>query len=139
MIEVLDYFYKKYPVLAKNYPRWIILSFLDKNENNIIIEREKGIIKGAAIFFDVEDDVILDILNGNINITKPEDIQSMIKRKGNNIHFILCAAEGTKYILRGIKKIILQKKPTSISWWKPDMSKIVFLKLKEGELCHKQY
>lgn len=138
MIEVLNYIYKKYPLLLETYPRWILLSFLDRNPDKIIIEKEYGVIKGIAIFLEIDDDSLLDIINGDINIVNPTDITELLNKKGDNIHFILCATDSMKYILRGLRKVIKQKNPLSISWWKPDMSKVSFIKMK-GELCHKQY
>lgn len=138
MIEVLNFLYKKYPLLFEAYPKWILLSFLDKNPDKIVVEKEFGLIKGVAILLEVNDGALLGIVNGDINITKPNDIKFLIKEKGKNVHFIICATEGMKYILRGLKKVIKQKDPSSISWWNPSMSKISFIKMK-GELCHQQH
>lgn len=136
MIEVLDYLYRKYPLLLETYPRWILLSFLDRNPDKVVIEKEYGIIKGVAIFLEIDDDSLLDIINGDINVSDSIDIRMLLNRKGDNVHFICCATDGIKYILRGLKKVIKQKNPSSVSWWNPSMSRISFIKMK-GELCHR--
>ncbi len=138
MIQVLNFIYKKYPLLLEAYPKWMLLSFIDRNPDKIIVEKEYGVVNGVAIFLEINDDALLDIVNGDVSITNSDDIKLLLNRKGNNIHFILCAAESMKYILRGLKKVIKRNNPSSVSWWNPSMSKISFIKM-GGALCHRQH
>ena len=112
MIEVLDYIYKNHT--AMRLPQWRLLSLLDRYEKNIIIEKENGIIIGAAIYVRLDDETLIKVMEDSSLLRRIHDYSVDWGREGDNIHFIGLVANGIRPILRGLKKI---KNYRTISWF----------------------
>lgn len=137
MIEVLKYIYQKYPTMR--LPRWRALSLLDRYEKNIIVERENGIIIGAAIYIRVDDETLSEIMEDSSLLRRIHDYSKDWGKDGDNIHFIGLVANGIKPILRGLRSI---KNYKTVSWYNQDNSEFFIMdnkktfcsviKMKEG-------
>ena len=72
---------------------------------------------------------------GVISLKDPEVIVKVLEEDGDNIHFIGVLADGLKTVLRGLREVIRKENPKTISWFKPEMDRVHFIKL-GGQLCH---
>ena len=122
MIEVCNYIYHNYPEFRDLYAKWEILSFLDRNERNVLTINEGNKIKGVALFFSLTDEALKKIRTGDLDLNKPEDIKEAKREKGDNIYITLVLAQGYKTIKKGIKKLF--KKAKRVCWHEPDMSRL---------------
>src|SRR3990167_239803 len=129
MIEVLDYINKKYSTMR--LPRWRLLSLLDRYEKNIIIEKENGIIIGAAIYVRLDDETLIKVMEDSSLLRRIHDYSMSWGQEGDNIHFIGLVANGIRPILRGLKKI---KNYRTISWYNKDNSEF-FIMNKDKTFC----
>ena len=115
MIEVLDYIYEKYPTMR--LPRWRALSLLDRYEKNIIVEKENGIIIGAAIYVRIDDETLVKIMEDSSLLRRIHDYSKDWGKEGDNIHFVGLVANGIKPILRGLRNL---KDYKTVSWFNQD-------------------
>ena len=136
MLELAKWIYENYPGMKRMMPFWKFLSILDRYEDRIaVIEDENGKFKGAAIYVRLTDEVLNDILLGNLSMTSVEDMEEILAEEGKNIHFIRVIADGPRTILKGLKQVIAKENPDTVSWYKPDMDGIHFV-YSRRELCH---
>ena len=101
---------------------WRLLSLLDRYDRTLVYIKEKGKIKGAAIYVMIDDIGLERIRTFVYDVRKPEGILEIFKRNGDNLHFLFVAADSLKFILRGLRKVVKQKNPKTISWFKPDLT-----------------
>jgi len=134
VLEISKYMYENYPSFKEMFPRWNLLSLLDKNRDKIAVIKEGKFIKGAALYLKLTDNSLSLIDAGVINLKSPDTIRELIKENGDNIHFVGVLADGTRTILKGLKDVIKRNSPKTISWFKPDMDSVHFIKVR-GELC----
>lgn len=87
----------------------------------IIVIREPE-IKGVAVYLTLSDETYKELEKhdiSNVNV-----LSNLIREQGDNIHFVLLAADGLKTIMLGIDEIKKKRRPKSISWWSPDMRRL---------------
>lgn len=93
-----------------------ILAYQDK----IVIIREPE-IRGVAIYLTLSDETYKQL--EKIDISDVDTLSRLLKEQGDNIHFILLAADGLRTIMMGVNKVKKERKGIkTISWWNPDMS-----------------
>lgn len=131
MLDVAEYVYKNYETLKGSITYSQVLSLLDRFDNNIIVMREDDQITGVGIYFMTDDMSMRRIKSYVYRLNNPEHILEIMKRRGDNLHFIGVVAKDTKTILKGLKEVIKREKPKTISWFKPSMSD---LKIVRGEI-----
>ena len=134
ILEVTDFLYKGYPGFNKTFTRWRLLSLIDRNTDKVEVIRDKE-IKGVALYLKLTDKSLNLLDFGVIDLKSPEVVTELIKEDGDNIHFVAVLADGAKTILKGLRKVIKKHNPKTITWFKPNMDRIHFVKL-GGELCH---
>jgi hypothetical protein len=135
VLKSARFVYSRYPEIQERYPFWQLLSFLDRFPKNYIYIKENDNIVGIGIYVMIDDLGLDRIATGIYDIRKPEGIRKVFERPGDNLHFIAAATDNVKIVLQGLKTIIKQRKPKSVSWFKPDMDRIHFIKMR-GKLCH---
>lgn len=102
----------------RNIPFWQILSSFERNSDKLIIIKDR-IFRGGAIYLKLSDNMIRNIFTGEKTI---EDMDDLIKDNGDNIHFIFVKADSLRIILKGLRTVIKNENPKTISWFKPDLS-----------------
>ena len=135
ILEITEYLYNNYPRFKSMFPKWKLLSILDKNMDKVAFIREDGKLKGAALFFKLTDSTLFGVDVGFISLKDPEVVKKVIEENGENIHFIGVLADNMKTVLRGLKEVIKKENPKTVSWFKEDMNKVHFIKLR-GQSCH---
>ena len=104
-------------------------AFIDfMRQTKLICENESG----QCLFLRVDDETLNTIKSDKEVLTKPESYSRLFFTKGENIHIIGLYLKNKFSILQGMKKLIAQEHPKSISWWNKTMTKFNY---KEG-LCH---
>lgn len=134
ILEVTDFLYRGYPGFNKAFPRWKLLSLIDRHTDKVAVIRDGG-IKGAALYLKLTDNSLNMIDLGVVNIELPEVITELIKENGDNLHFVAVLADGAKTVLKGLKEVIRKENPKTVTWFKPDMDRVHYIKL-GGQLCH---
>ena len=86
---------------------------------NLICENEFG----QAFFLRVDDKTLQEIKNNPQMLTAIEAYKDLFFMRGSNIHIIGLYLNRKYSILQGMKKLILQEHPKSISWWNKNMTK----------------
>lgn len=135
ILEITEYLYSGYPKFKSMFPKWKLLSIIDNNLDKVAFIRENGNLKGAALFFKLTDSTLFGVDVGFISLKDPEVIKRIIKENGKNIHFIGVLADNMKTVLKGLRQVIEKENPKTVSWFKPDMNKVHFVKLR-GQSCH---
>ena len=135
MLELSKYIYENYPDLKNKIQYWQLLSLLDRNEDKVIIVKEDGKFKGAAMYARISDETLWKIEWGFLDLTNPREIQEVLNDKGNNIHFLYLLADGTRTILKGLREVIKKENPKNISWFNPEMTKLNKFNLKRSLVC----
>ena len=131
--EAVDYVYKNYPldpIITYEEVERIFLLFDDKT---IVIE-DKENIKLVALYLKLSDETVKDVHAGLLDLTMSKNIIECSKMNGNNIHFVLCASKGMRYIREGIREVIKRENPATISWFSHDMNHFFITRRK---ICHK--
>jgi len=121
MIDVAKFVYRNYTDLSSRLTFTQVLSLVDRFEKNIVIVKDGDVVKGAAMYFMVDDLGLERIRTRGLDLSKPGDIEKIMERAGDNLHFFSVVADDMKTILKGLKSIIKLKKPKTVSWFKPNM------------------
>lgn len=135
VLEITNYLYANYPRFKEMFPKWRLLSIIDRNMDKVAFIRKDGELKGAALFLKLTDATLFGIDVGFISLKDPEVINNIIKENGDNIHFIGVLADSGRIVLRGLREVIKKENPKTVSWFKPEMDKVHFIKLR-GKKCH---
>ena len=132
-MRIADYLMKNYYprcpkalVPTKEQINQAILNHPEK----IIIVRNKGIVC-IAIFLTLSDSTYSQL--ERYDLRDVEVIKELCLETGNNLHFVLCAADGFKSIRIGMRRLIKNLKPKTVSWWNPEFNK---LHRYEVKTCH---
>lgn len=132
MIEVLDYIFEKDKKLINKFPRWKILSFLDKHKDRFICIYENGKIKGFSIYLKLTDETLYKVLCRDFQFKDFKSIDNALREDGENIHFVRLISDRISIIRKGIKRVIEKEKPETISWFNKDIDKLFFYDLRRG-------
>jgi hypothetical protein len=126
MDEIIDYlmnnYYNVWPGRKEDIPTtdMIKAGLINHPEKFIIIRDDK--IKGVAIFLTLSDNTYNAL--GCIDIDNELALIQLFAEKGDNVHFLLLAADSQRTILRGVKEIKNRLHPKSISWWNPETTRL---------------
>ena len=120
IIEISSFVYRAYPKFQERFKFSQMVSFIDRFEKNLIIIEENNEVKGVALYLMLDDIGLERVKTRVYDLGKPDGFNKALQRKGDNIHFIGVAARDTRTILKGLRQVIKQKKPKTVSWFKPD-------------------
>lgn len=134
VLEVANYVWNDFPKV-RLIPFWQVLGIIDRNQEKVVVIKDSSGIKGVAMFLTLTDESLTRILLKEINVFDEIDMQNLFKEDGDNIHFIFVLAENMKTVLKGLKKIIQDKTPYSVSWFNPELD-FRLLKYRRN-VCHK--
>jgi hypothetical protein len=130
MNKITEHICSNYSNLNKsNVEKW----YENWKDRFVIIENND--IKLVAFYFKLTDELLELLKKGNLDLTKEEGVNLAFMSNGNNVHFILCVADGIRPIRQGIRLTIEKEKPKTISWYNPEMSKLNIFKVRR-EICH---
>lgn len=133
VLEVANYVWNDFPKV-RLIPFWQVLGIIDRNQEKVVVIKDSSGIKGAAMFLTLTDESLTRILLKEINVFDEIDMQNLFKEDGDNIHFIFVLAENMKTVLKGLKKVIQDKNPYSVSWFNPELD-FRLLKYRRN-VCH---
>jgi len=118
-MSVVDFICEKYPNTDKKSMELVYKTFPEK-----FIVIQNGKIDLAAFYYTLDDNTFNKIKEGKLKITDLRNAERLIRSKGKNIHFGICASRGWKPIREGIREVIKRENPKTISWFKKDLSKL---------------
>ena len=95
---------------------------LEMNEDKIVVILKDGEIVGCALYLTLTDDSYKAI--DKLNIADTTTLARLLKETGDNLHFIMVAARDMSTIRCGMRKVKREKKPRTVSWWNPNMTKL---------------
>lgn len=99
-----------------------LFTALDVHKDKIVVVHDDGDVCGVALFL-----TLTDVSYEKLESLDMEDLDVMaglLDEKGPHIHFILLSSEGTKVILSGLKAVIKERDPKTISWWDPEHNRL---------------
>ena len=91
-----------------------------------------GNIKGMAVFLTLTDETYERL--EEFDISKVETLIPMAQERGENLHFVVVAADGLRTIRKGLRKVIRRLNPKTVSWWSPDFKRLHRFNLRSS-LC----
>lgn len=138
MIELCNYIYENYPNAKRMFPLWKLISMLDNNEDKIIYIKENGIFRGAAIFCKLDDGLMEELVMRKLDLTNPYHMRRALEADGKHIHFIKVLSDGYKTVMKGLRQVIQKENPETVTWFKDDLKKLHFVRIKRGELCQQR-
>ena len=99
----------------------VLMRGLSNHHDKIVIVRDES-IKGVAIFVTLTDEFYGFLKD--LDITRYDILANMLKQHGPNVHFVLLCADGYNTIMTGVREVIHSRKPKTVSWWNPDLTKL---------------
>ena len=132
MIEALEYIFKKNKELSKRFPKWKILSFIDRHQDRIVSIYKKDKIVGFSIYLKLTDETLYKVFCRDFEFKNFEAVDSALKENGRNIHFIRLVSDGIGIIREGLRNIIKNENPETISWFNKEINKLFFYDLRRG-------
>jgi len=130
ILEIAYFFYEGYPDFKRMFPRWRAISLIDRNQDKVAFIKEDGILVGVAFYFKLEDNTLKGVEHGFISLEDPELIAQLLEQNGRNIHFLGVLADSGRIVLKGLRGVIKKENPKTVSWFKPDMKEVHFIKLR---------
>ena len=118
-LALANFIYANYPGIKENVRFWKLLSLLDKNCGKIAFNKDGDKYTCVAFYLKLSDDNFADVVLGRYDLTKNEVLEHLVEDNGENVHFILCIADGARSILKTLRKIIRYEKPSTVSWFNP--------------------
>ena len=122
MLELSNHIYENYPGMKRMFPRWRLLSLLDRNQDKIINVEEDGKSIASALYVKLIDKTFSKLKFGFCDTTNPVIMQELLEENGDNIYILYTLAVGFKAIRKGLKQVIKKENPKVISWYEPDKS-----------------
>ena len=114
VLAICDYIHKNHSFTNIGMLKWKLISIIDRFPNRLEYEEEDGVIRGATIYIKADYETIKRIMDREINIRDYQTFCEMLGKDGNYIQFVIIAADGIKYILKGLRRILEREKPIAI-------------------------
>ena len=121
MQEIKDYLMRNYYSKTTKKPNENdLLRALETYSDNVICIRKDGEIRGVAVFVTLSDRkyALLSVMD----LKDIDTLLALLEEEGHNIHFILVCADSMRTILQGLRQVIRELKPKTVSWYNPDMT-----------------
>ena len=128
--EVAQYLYGNYPQLRTLGAPKDLESFVENFKDTIIINRiaDSGEITGVGVYIMIDDVALAGVQHGIYNLRNTEEFKEVMNSVGDNMHFFVLAAKNFRTIRIGLRYAKQLRKPKTISWFTPDMSRFVIFK-----------
>jgi len=120
-VYLLENYYAKYAGVQNIPSEDLLIRALNLHQDKMVVVHNNGVIEGVAIFLTLSDATYMDI--DNQDITSVEMLSKLLQETGDNLHFILLTARGSKVIREGIK-MVKGLHPKTVSWWNPTMTQL---------------
>ena len=134
MSDVGDYLWANYYTRIKPMPgykpdRKVLDESLHRFKDRLVVIRNKGKIKGVAVYLNISDQTFRDL--EMLDISTEDVVRSLASQHGPNAHFILACGGGYATIRMGVEELKRRKLHKTISWWSPDLKKLHKYTIKE--------
>lgn len=120
IFEIAQYMYDGFTVYQECGTVEKIAEMIDRNSHHTIYIREKGAIVGVAVYFMLTDLTLVKIQNHTIDLKDPEIFRQIEKEEGHNMHIFNIRADRMSLILNGLRGVMKNLKPKTISYYKDD-------------------
>lgn len=120
--KAILYVYHNYPEMKSSLTIQQLTEFMNSHQDNIVFVDDGELIKGVAWYLKLTDETFKKIVN--INLKDSNTMNDLLKENGNNIHFVLLVADGSRTIRKGLKIIKDRERPRSISGFNQDMTQL---------------
>ena len=121
MTRIAEYLMKEYYSKcprAEFIPTEEVLERGLENHSEKVIVIEDGEIKGVAVYLTLTDESYNKL--EETDISNVDVLKTLISENGRNIHFILLAADSLKTIRLGLRKVMKNINPKTVSWFNPN-------------------
>ncbi len=116
MIEhIADYLLKNYYINSECPSRDMLIEAITNHIDKVIVLSKADGIVGIGIYLTLSDYIYENI--SKIDLTNVDVLTRMLAEKGKNIHFILVSTNGFGNIRAGLRDVVKQTKPKSVSWY----------------------
>lgn len=115
---LMDHYYSKYP--TPGVSRETLQATIERFPESVVVVRDHGEIVGVGIYVSLTDQMIKEL-----RITKAFSIEKlieMLQTRGDHIHFLMMVADGYATIMCGLRAVINERRPRTVSWFEPDLS-----------------
>jgi len=121
--EISQYIYDGFEIMQQQGTVEHVVEMIDRNFHHVVYVRDCGILIGVAVFFRVTDSTLEKIKCGEVDLKDPEEFKKVEKEDGDNVHIFSIRADGMATILRGLRDIIKNLKPKTVSWYRDNEMK----------------
>lgn len=118
--ELTDFIWDNYRVVQAQLKKEQIEALLRQYSDRVIIVRELGDIKGIGFYLRLTDETFKQIREGVFDTTKIENAKICLDENGNNIFFAFVVADSFKTVMKGLRQVIENEKPKTVSWYSFD-------------------
>lgn len=117
--KIANYFFMKFSNI--NDLRSVNL-FVEKFFDNMIYVVSDGEIVGVSAYIMVSDEMLDMIRHKIVNLSDTNGFSQALESDGDNIHFFCVAVNETRFMRKGLRKIMRDKKPKTVSWFNQDIT-----------------
>ena len=118
---VAEYFAKLFPDQVQD--KQMLVTALNLHKDKVVVVHENEKITGVAVFLTLTDESYAKI--EQFDLTNLEVLKLLLLEHGKNFHFILWTAKHISDILVGVRVLKRERQPKTLSWWTPDMKRLV--------------
>lgn len=133
--KLAEFFQENYSGIKEKLSIEDCVSMISMFEDSLYYKCIDGEIKCLLVYLKVNDDYFNIIKGGYPVLNEPEFILECLKNKGKNIHFFLAISKKLRYTLEGLRSVIKEERPDTVSWFKYNIDNFRNIKLR-GQLCH---
>lgn len=118
---ILEHYYKKhYPQHTPTFTE--LLNAVEFMKDRMLVGIRDSKICGVAVYLALDDKTYEHLESFDIN--RPDVVARLMEQNGDNVHFILLCTDDRNVLMFGLR-CARDLNPKSISWWTPDMKRLV--------------
>jgi len=99
-----------------------------KNHADKFIVIEDKVIRGVGVFLTLTDDSLDRVMHRKLDIRDVDVLKCLAVETGNNVHFVILAADCYETIRLGLKQV-MSLNPKTVSWFNPQFNKFHIYKV----------
>ena len=118
---LMENYYAKAPKDIIPTPDQLVIA-LNEHPDKVVTLLIGGKIVGMAVFLKLTDKTYAHL--EDYDLRNLATLKELVKQNGRNVHFVMVAGKHFNHIRLGIKTVIKEIKPKTVSWWSPDFSRL---------------